>query len=136
QFRPAWIEEPLPPGHEAAYAELFGRDRTVPIATGERMTSLGEFLPLLEDRVVDVLQPDVSLTGIAELVTIARVAEVHDVVVALHCPNGPISLAASLQAAARSHAVVVQEQSLGLHYIRGYADLPAAEMFDYLQDAT
>lgn len=134
QFRPAWIEEPLPPGHEAAYGELFGRDRTVPIATGERMSELREFMPLLEARVVDVLQPDVSLTGIAELLHIARVAEAHDVAVAPHCPNGPISLGASLQVAACSNNIIVQEQSLGLHYNRGYADLPEAEMFDYLRD--
>ncbi|MFC7465740.1 galactonate dehydratase [Brachybacterium sp. GCM10030252] len=133
-FRPAWIEEPLPPGHEAAYAELFGRDRTVPIATGERMSELREFLPLLEARVVDVLQPDVSLTGIAELVSIARVAEAYDVAVAPHCPNGPVSLAASLQAGACAENIVAQEQSLGLHYNRGYADMPKAEMFDYLRE--
>lgn len=133
-FRPTWIEEPLPPGNEATYRDLFGTDRRVPIATGERFTTLAEFLPLLEHRVVDVLQPDVSLTGIAELVQIARVAEAYDVAVAPHCPNGPLSLAATLQVGATCLAVAVQEQSLGMHYHQGYDGLPAGEMFDYLRD--
>jgi len=63
-------------------------------------------------------------------------AEAYDVAVAPHCPNGPLSLAASLQAGSAVTNVVVQEQSLGLHYNQGYAGLPAAEMFDYLTDPT
>jgi galactonate dehydratase len=46
-----------------------------------------------------------------------------------------VSLAASLQVASCAGNVVIQEQSLGLHYNRGYAGLPPAEMHDYLRDA-
>ncbi|MCA1404438.1 hypothetical protein I6F26_17260 [Ensifer sp. IC3342] len=61
-------------------------------------------------------------------------AEVYDVAVAPHCPNGPISLAASLQVGFCCPNIVIQEQSLGLHYHTGFAGLPKAERLDYLKD--
>lgn len=131
-----WFEEPLGPGYEDALAEIGRSASKTPIATGERLTSRWEFKRLLETRAVDILQPDVSLTGLFELEKICRMAEAYDVAVAPHCPNGPVSLAASLQVTSCANNVVIQEQSLGLHYNRGYAGLPAAEMHDYLRDAT
>lgn len=134
QFGLMWVEEPLGPGHEDGLGALArGTDRT-PIATGERLTSRWEFKHVLEARVVDILQPDVSMTGLFELEKICRMAEPYDVAVAPHCPNGPVSLAASLQVDACAGNIVIQEQSLGLHYNRGYHGLPAAEMHDYLVD--
>lgn len=133
-YRLMWIEEPLGPGHEDALGEVKRAAVHTPIATGERLTSRWEFKRLLEGRAVDVIQPDVSLTGLFELEKICRMAEAYDVAVAPHCPNGPICLAASLQVAATAVNVPMHEQSLGLHYNRGYAGLPAAEMHDYLTD--
>jgi len=134
QFNLLWVEEPLPPGHEDFLPELARVAGRTPIATGERLLTRTAFLRLLEQRAVDVIQPDVSLTGLFELEKIARMAEAFDVAVAPHCPNGPISLAASLQVACCAGNVVIQEQSLGLHYNSGYAGLPPGEMFDYLND--
>lgn len=133
-FHPAWIEEPLPPGHEDSYVQLAAMGSSVPIATGERLTSRWDFKRVLEQGVVDILQPDVSITGLYELEKLTRMAEAYDVAVAPHCPNGPISLAASLQVGLAATNVVVQEQSVGLHYHEGYSGLPTAEMFDYLRD--
>jgi len=135
QFNLLWVEEPLPPGHDDILPELANLAGRTPIATGERILTRADFARLLERRVVDVIQPDVSLTGLFELEKLCRMAEAYDVAVAPHCPNGPISLAASLQVACCSGNVVIQEQSLGLHYNRGYAGLPTGEMFDYLADA-
>ncbi len=134
QFKLLWIEEPIPPGQEDLLPELARVAGRTPIATGERLLTRADFARLLEHRVVDVIQPDVSLTGLFELEKLCRMAEAYDVAVAPHCPNGPISLAASVQVACCAGNVVIQEQSLGLHYNRGYAGLPAAEMFDYLSD--
>ena len=54
--------------------------------------------------------------------------------VAPHCPNGPVSLAASTQVDACCGNFVIQEQSLGIHYDRGYSGLAGAEMHEYLHD--
>jgi galactonate dehydratase len=129
-----WVEEPLPPGHDDALAEITKVASRTPIATGERLTTRWDFKRLLEHRVVDIVQPDVSLTGLFELEKICRMAEAYDVAVAPHCPNGPVSLAASLQVDLCTGNTVIQEQSLGLHYNQGYAGLAPAEMHDYLTD--
>ncbi|MGT2462268.1 galactonate dehydratase [Sinomonas atrocyanea] len=135
-FRLAWIEEPLGPGFESELVHLISPDRSIPIATGERLVHRTQFREIFRHGVADIVQPDVSLTGIFELAKIAHMAEAYDVAVAPHCPNGPISLAASLQVGFATANVVVQEQSVGLHYNQGYEGLPAAEMFDYLLDGT
>lgn len=133
-FRPAWVEEPLAPGHDDVVGVLSAAGSSIPIATGERCLNRWDVKALLENGVVDILQPDVSLTGIHELVKIAAMAETYDVAVAPHCPNGPVSLASSLQVGAATSTVVVQEQSVGLHYHAGYDGLPKGELFDYLLD--
>lgn len=134
QFRLLWVEEPLPPGQEDLLPEIARCAGRTPLATGERLLNRAQFARLLERRVIDVIQPDVSLTGLFELEKICRLAEAYDVAVAPHCPNGPLSLAASLQVDFCAGNVVIQEQSLGLHYNQGYAGLPPGEMADYLVD--
>ncbi|UPK73131.1 galactonate dehydratase [Nocardioidaceae bacterium SCSIO 66511] len=129
-----WIEEPVSPECYDALVHVAHTAGSTPIATGERLTSRWEFKRLLADGVVDILQPDVSLTGLFELEKIARMAEAYDVAVAPHCPNGPISLAASLQIGFCCGNVPIQEQSAGLHYNQGYAGLPRGDLADYLRD--
>jgi galactonate dehydratase len=134
EFDLMWVEEPLPPGHSDSLREIVGVAGRTPIATGERLLSRWDYKRVLCEGVVDVIQPDVSLTGLFELEKLTRMAEAYDVAVAPHCPNGPISLAASLQVDFCATNVIIQEQSLGLHYNTGYGDLPEAEMLDYLTD--
>jgi galactonate dehydratase len=105
------------------------------VATGERLVSRWEAKRVLDTGAVDIIQPDVSITGLFELEKIARLAEIYDVAVAPHCPNGPVSLAASLQIGFCASNVAIQEQSLGLHYHQGFSGLPKGEMHDYLADS-
>ncbi len=135
-FHPMWVEEAVLPGQEDLLPELARVAGSIPLATGERVASRAAFARLLEQRVVDVIQPDVSLTGLFELEKLCRMAEAYDVAVAPHCPNGPVSLAASLQVGMCAGNVVIQECSVGLHYNRGYAGLPEGEIYDYLRDPT
>lgn len=133
-FALMWIEEPVSPESYDSLAHVARTAGSTPIATGERLTSRWEFKQLLSEGVVDVLQPDVSLTGLFELEKICRMAEAYDVAVAPHCPNGPVSLAASLQVGFCCGNVPIQEQSAGLHYNQGYAGLPSGELADYLRE--
>ena len=134
QYKLMWVEEPVTPESDDTLRDLRRVAGSTPIATGERVLSRRGFKQLLNDGTVDVLQPDVSLTGLFELEKICRMAEAYDVAVAPHCPNGPISLAASLQVDMCCGNVVIQEQSVGLHYHQGYQGLPAGDLFDYLAD--
>lgn len=135
QFGLMWVEEPVTPESDDTLRDLRRVAGSTPIATGERLVSRRQFKQLLTDGTVDILQPDVSLTGLFELEKICRMAEAYDVAVAPHCPNGPISLAASLQVDMCCGNVVIQEQSAGLHYHQGYQGLPAGDLSDYLVGA-
>ena len=134
QFSLMWVEEPLPPGQEDLLPQLAVSAGRTPVATGERITTPEAFARLLAGGGVDIIQPDVSLTGLFGMEKLCRMAEAYDVAVAPHCPNGPISLAASVQVACCAGNVVICEQSLGLHYHQGYEGLPTGEMPDYLAD--
>ena len=108
-----FAEEPVLPEHLGQLARLLG---PTPLATGERLYSRAEFLPVLQAGIA-VVQPDVSHAGgISETRRIAALAEVFGAVLAPHCPLGPIALAACLQVDVAAPNVLIQEQSLGIHY--------------------
>ncbi|HEY4077151.1 MAG TPA: galactonate dehydratase [Rhizomicrobium sp.] len=115
-FRLMFIEEPVLSEHTEALREIANHTAT-PIALGERLFSRWDFKKILSNGVVDIIQPDPSHAGgITETKKIAAMAEAYDVGVALHCPLGPIALAACLQLDAVCQNAVIQEQSLGIHY--------------------
>ena len=127
-FHPLFLEEPVLPEHNEALREI-AHHTTTPIATGERLYSRWDFKSLLHDGYVDIVQPDPSHAGgISECRKIATMAEAYDVSVAFHCPLGPIALASCLQLDACTHNVLIQEQSLNIHYNEN------ADLLDYLED--
>jgi galactonate dehydratase len=127
QFHPLFVEEPVLPEHGHALARLAACS-SVPLATGERLYSRSQFLPVLQAGIA-VAQPDLSHAGgISEVRRIASLAETFDVGLAPHCPLGPVALAASLQIAFATPNFVLQEQSLGIHYNVGN------DLLDYLVD--
>ena len=119
-----FIEEPVLPDNLHMLPEL--RELTsTPLATGERLFGRWDFLGVLRDG-ISVIQPDVSdAGGISETRRIAALAEPYDVVVAPHCPLGPIALAASLQIDFATPNILIQEQSI-THYGNSF--------FDYVLD--
>lgn len=129
QFRLMFIEEPLLSEHLDAIGEV-AKGSSTPIALGERLYSRWDFRHVLESRIVDIIQPDLSHAGgITECRKIAAMAEAYDVALAPHCPLGPIALAACLQVDAVSYNAFIQEQSLGIHY-----NGPGRDLLDYLVD--
>ena len=118
-YDPLFIEEPIINAHPVEIGKLKERT-TVPIAFGERQYSRLDFRPYLEERAVDILQPDLSHAGgITECKKIASMAETYEVDMAFHCPLGPIALAACLQVDGIAYNAFIQEQSIGLHYSKG-----------------
>ena len=115
-YRLMFIEEPVLSEHHEALRELAPLSST-PIALGERLYSRWDFKRVLSEGYVDIIQPDPSHSGgITETRKIAAMAEAYDVALALHCPLGPIALAANLQLDAVCYNAFIQEQSLGIHY--------------------
>lgn len=128
-LRPFFIEEPVVPENSHLIGQLV-QGTSIPIATGERLYSRQEFLPVLQAGIA-IAQPDLSHAGgISEVRRIASLAEVYDVQLAPHCPLGPIALAACLQVGFATPNYLIQEQSIGIHYNQG------AEVLDYVLDKT
>lgn len=111
----SFLEEPVLPTNNEALREI-AKYTTVPIATGERMYSRWEFKNLLEEGIVDIVQPDLSHAGgISECRRIAAMAEAYDVAFAPHCPLSAIAFAACIQTDAASPNAVFQEQAVNVH---------------------
>lgn len=124
-LHPFFIEEPVVP-ENSHLIEKIVNSTSIPIATGERLYSRQEFLPVLQAG-VPIIQPDISHAGgISEVRRIAALAETFDALVAPHCPLGPLALASCLQVGFATTNFLIQEQSLGIHYNKG------AEVLDYL----
>ena len=112
-YDPLFCEEPVPPGDTEALRQVAHRARS-PIAAGERLVGLREFLPVLAAKAVHVAQPDLNHTGgLLEGKRIAAVADVEGVGVAPHNPNGPIAGAAALHFAVSTPNFVIQEEMSG-----------------------
>jgi len=98
-YDPLWFEEPVPPDMPEEMA-LVARATSIPIATGERLTTKWEFARVIENRAASILQPDLGRSGgILETKKIAAMAEAHHIQIAPHCYCGPIVGAANIQVA-------------------------------------
>jgi galactonate dehydratase len=109
-YRPWFYEEIVQALNVDVMAEL-ARKTHIPIATGERIFTKWGFKEILEKRAAAILQPDVCYAGgITELKIIAGMAEAYYAPIAPHNPQGPCSLAASLQIAASIPNFLIQER--------------------------
>ncbi len=92
-----WFEEPLRPDDLDGYIRLT-ENALLPIAGCEVFTRRQAFMPWLERRAVDYVQPDVTkVGGISEEHRIAQCADDHSILFVPHGWNTAIGLAADLQ---------------------------------------
>ena len=127
-YKLMFIEEPVLSENVGSLLDVM-RNTPTPIALGERLFSRWDFKEIISSGAVDIIQPDPSHAGgITEVRKIAAMAEAYDVAVALHCPLGPIALAACLQLDANVYNAFIQEQSLGIHYNK------SNDLLDYVVD--
>ncbi len=96
-FQPLWFEEPVPPDNVAAMARVAAAT-SIPVATGERLTTKAEFAPILRAGAATILQPALGRSGgIWEAKKIAAMAEVYNAQMAPHLYAGPVEWAANIQ---------------------------------------
>ena len=99
-FLPLWFEEPTPPECPAA-AVAVARATSIPIATGERLSTAHDFARVLDCDAAAILQPNLGrVGGIGEAKKIAALAEMRHAQIAPHLYCGPIAAAANIQLAA------------------------------------
>lgn len=108
-YDPLWFEEPCPPDNAKAMAQV-SEHTSIPVATGERLTTKYEFLTVLENRSASILQMALGrVGGILEGKKIAAMAEAFHTQIAPHLYCGPIEAAANIQLGACSPNFLILE---------------------------
>ncbi|MFN9754700.1 MAG: galactonate dehydratase, partial [bacterium] len=109
-YGPWFYEEVVQALNVDVMAEL-AKKTSIPLATGERIFTKWGFREILEKKAAMILQPDICYAGgITELKVIAGMAEAYYLPIAPHNPQGPCSLAASLQIAGSVPNFLIQER--------------------------
>ena len=108
-FDPLWFEEPVPPENRSEMARV-AQSTSIPVATGERLTTKYEYAELLQKQAAAILQPALArVGGILEAKKIAGMAEAHYAQIAPHLYCGPIEAAANIQLGTCSPNFLIQE---------------------------
>src|SRR5204863_4935046 len=109
-YQPFFVEEPIQCQNVEGMAEIAAKTH-LPIATGERIFTKWGFRDIVAKKAASIIQPDICYAGgITELRLIAGMAESFYSPIAPHNPQGPCSLAASLQIAASIPNFLSQER--------------------------
>jgi L-alanine-DL-glutamate epimerase-like enolase superfamily enzyme len=108
-YDPLWFEEPVPPEMPEQMA-LVARATSIPIATGERLTTKYEFARVLASGAANILQMNLGrVGGLLEAKKVAALAEVHYAQIAPHLYCGPVVGAANIQIATCSPNFLILE---------------------------
>jgi mannonate dehydratase len=111
RYRPYFIEDPLPPEANEYFRQMRAAT-TVPIAMGELFNSPHEWVPLIQDRLIDFIRVHLSETGgFTPARKIATLAETYGVRSAWHGPGdcSPVGHAANCHLDLAIHNFGIQE---------------------------
>lgn len=104
-----FIEEPAVPGNIEVFKRIKDAVRT-PLAAGERDRTIFEVIPYLQNRCLDILQPDCCHTGgITSMRKIAVLAEAYQTPLAPHCTATYLGSAASMHVVASIPLFLIHE---------------------------
>lgn len=132
-----FLEEVAVPGNIEVFKRLKEQIR-IPMASGERDRTIWGFVDYLQNRCLDILQPDCAHTGgITQMKKIATLAEAYYTPLAPHCTCSQLGVSASLHVAASIPLFLIHEMYLDGHLMPagvakvtwmqdadGYANLP------------
>ena len=109
KYNIAWAEDMIPWQYTDQYKRL-SEATTVPICTGEDIFLAEGFEPLLTNRAVSVIHPDIlSSGGILENKKIGDLAQRHGVAMAVHMAESPVSAYACVHSVAATENFYVLE---------------------------
>ena len=110
-YDPLWFEEPCPPDQMEAIGKVAAAT-SIPVATGERLTTKQEFFQALSAG-VSIAQPDIGRSGgIWETKKIFVLSELFNAQVAPHIYCGPIAHAAAAHVAFSSPSFLILDTML------------------------
>ncbi|MFM9935014.1 MAG: mandelate racemase/muconate lactonizing enzyme family protein [Novosphingobium sp.] len=106
---PLWLEEPVPPDAPEEMAKV-ARATSIPIATGERLSTKYDFARLMEAGGAAILQMNLGrVGGLLEAKKIAGMAETRHLQIAPHLYCGPVVGAANIQLATATPNFLILE---------------------------
>lgn len=127
-LRAGFIEAPMQPEDRAGHAQLV-RALDTPVAVGEPLRHVTQFLDWFQDRGLDVAQPDILRTGITGGKKIIDLANTFNIPVALHFGMSlGIGVAATWHVAAAMDNFLVQERQVRQAEVIGDMVQPLLEM--------
>ena len=128
KYDPLWLEEPCPPENYREMGKI-AQSTSIPIATGERLTTIYEFQNLFDQGACAFAQPDLgSCGGITACKKIASLAEANYVLMAPHVWGGPVITAAAVQIDANIPNFLIQES---IYKSRDFFDKIVKEPFEW-----
>jgi D-galactarolactone cycloisomerase len=120
-----WLEEPLYPPEDYQALARVRREAGIPIAAGENLGNLNEFMQILSADALDIVQPDVvKMGGITEVWKALQFAAAHNVTAEPHSPYYGPGLAASL------HMIAAMPGEVMCEFF--YADLESSPLGDMI----
>jgi galactonate dehydratase len=125
RYDPEWIEEPVPPENAAALARVRNATR-IPIATGERAHTIGDFRDFIEAGVADIVQVDLThFGGFLQMKRLAGWADAHYLLMAPHNVCGPVGTMANV------HFAVSTPNYKILEHFNDFADAWVHDLVDH-----
>ena len=123
QFHPYFYEDPMLPDSPGIMGDV-QRQCNIPIATGERFTTIFEYQQLLEAKGCSYVRPDLCLCGgLSGSKKVAAMAEAFHIKVIPHNPLSPVSTAACVQLDACIPNFALQE-------FKGESEPPNSELLE------
>ena len=133
EFRPVWVEDPIPMDNASSLAE-FRRATRLPVCASETVGTRWGFRELFERNATDIAMLDITWTGgISEAKRIAAMAEVYNLPVAPHDCVGPVTLMAGVHLCMNVPNALIQEVVRA--YLHGwYRELVTVESLPRVED--
>ena len=115
KYRLAWFEDMIPWQHTEQWRTITEAIET-PTTTGEDIHYLDNFKPLIHNRSVDIVHPDLATSGgILETKRIGDYAEEFGIAMAMHQAGTPVSFMANVHcAAATQNFLALEHHSVDL----------------------
>jgi galactonate dehydratase len=136
EFDLLFYEDPVPPENMDSLKKV-ADSLAIPVAAGERSSTIYGCRELVEREIVDVLQPDMGrVGGISQMKKISAQAEAHHIMMAPHDgSNGPLCEAAAVHVMASIPNFIILEHRADdvpwrdeicteLPVVNGYIDVP------------
>jgi len=93
EFSPMWFETPVQSKDMKALAAV-AKAIKIPVAAGEMLERRGDFVDMLEERVIDIVQPEtLHVGGISGCKKVANLAEAYEAFIACHQAQSPMNTA-------------------------------------------